>query len=66
MKSTKSNTYSLCFNIKARKTADYNQKFWENLQDEWKKLSKDNNSDHPWLSEFTDYYDPYKVRLKYL
>lgn len=31
------------------------------MQDEWKKLSEDNEQqEHPWLSEFSDYYDPYK------
>ena len=37
----------------------YNKEFWDKLQDEWKKLSED-NTDHPWLNEFSDYYDPYK------
>lgn len=38
----------------------YNKEFWDRLQDEWKKLSEDNTNDHPWLNEFSDYYDPYK------
>ena len=40
---------------------NYNKQFWDRLQDEWKKLSEDTgNSEHPWLNEFSDYYDPYK------
>lgn len=38
----------------------YNKEFWDRLQDEWKKLSEDNGREHPWLNEFSDYYDPYK------
>lgn len=38
----------------------YNKEFWDRLQDEWKKLSEENNREHPWLSDFSDYYDPYK------
>lgn len=38
--------------------ANYNEKFWQRLQDEWAKLSEE--SDHPWLSEFDENYDPYK------
>lgn len=37
----------------------YNKEFWDRLQDEWKKLSEE-NTEHPWLNEFSDYYDPYK------
>lgn len=37
----------------------YNKEFWDRLQGEWKKLS-DDGQDHPWLNEFSDYYDPYK------
>lgn len=47
--------------ITAARSEEYNQKFWDKLQDEWKKISEDNDAEHPWLSEFTDYYDPYKV-----
>uniref|UniRef100_D3TMS0 TPR repeat-containing protein n=1 Tax=Glossina morsitans morsitans TaxID=37546 RepID=D3TMS0_GLOMM len=39
-------------------TANYNEKFWQRLQDEWSKLSE--NFEHPWLSEFDENYDPYK------
>lgn len=38
----------------------YNKEFWDRLQDEWKKLSEDSSREHPWLNEFSDYYDPYK------
>lgn len=39
----------------------YNKEFWDRLQDEWKKLSsEDNNQEHPWLNDIGDYYDPYK------
>lgn len=38
----------------------YNKEFWDRLQDEWKKLSEDKSTEHPWLNEFSDYYDPYK------
>lgn len=37
----------------------YNKEFWDKLQDEWKKLSEE-NTEHPWLNEYSDYYDPYK------
>lgn len=37
----------------------FNSQFWDRLQDEWKKVSE-SDSDHPWISEFNDYYDPYK------
>lgn len=39
---------------------NYNTKFWERLQDEWKKISADEGAEHPWLSEFSDYYELYK------
>lgn len=37
----------------------YNKEFWDRLQTEWMKLSEE-NTQHPWLNEFSDYYDPYK------
>ncbi|KAI4460797.1 peroxisomal targeting signal 1 receptor pex5 [Holotrichia oblita] len=37
----------------------FNHKFWDQLQNEWKRISE-SDSDHPWISEFNDYYDPYK------
>ncbi|XP_055603473.1 peroxisomal targeting signal 1 receptor [Uranotaenia lowii] len=37
----------------------YNKQFWERLQDEWRTISE-NDSQHPWLSEFSEFYDPYK------
>ncbi|XP_053951968.1 peroxisomal targeting signal 1 receptor [Anastrepha ludens] len=39
-------------------SSNYNEKFWQRLQDEWQKLSED--SEHPWLSEYGENYDPYK------
>lgn len=40
----------------------FNTRFWDNLQDEWKKLSESENAaEHPWLSDFTQFLDPYKV-----
>lgn len=41
-----------------RTASNYNEKFWQRLQDEWQKLSED--TEHPWLSEFNESYDPYK------
>jgi peroxin-5 len=39
----------------------YNKEFWDRLQDEWKKLSAEENTrENPWLNDFSDYYDPYK------
>ncbi|XP_055621818.1 peroxisomal targeting signal 1 receptor [Toxorhynchites rutilus septentrionalis] len=38
---------------------NYNKQFWERLQDEWRTISE-NESQHPWLSEFSEFYDPYK------
>lgn len=36
--------------------------FWAKLQDEWQKLAKGGElGDHPWISEFSEYYDPFKV-----
>ncbi|XP_021935209.1 peroxisomal targeting signal 1 receptor isoform X2 [Zootermopsis nevadensis] len=35
--------------------------FWAKLQDEWQKLAKGGElGDHPWISEFSEYYDPFK------
>jgi peroxin-5 len=45
----------------------YNKQYWDRLQDEWKKIAGDDEaSQHPWLSEFSDYYDPYKVSVFFL
>lgn len=41
-------------------TDDYNSKFLQRLQEEWQKLSEDSGTEHPWLSDYTDMYDPYK------
>uniref|UniRef100_A0A182K4B7 Peroxisomal targeting signal 1 receptor n=1 Tax=Anopheles christyi TaxID=43041 RepID=A0A182K4B7_9DIPT len=38
---------------------NYNKQFWERLQDEWRTLSEGEGK-HPWLSEFNDFYDPFK------
>lgn len=46
--------------LKVKNSENYNDQFWNNLQDEWKKISEGNETDHPWLSDFSDYYDPYK------
>lgn len=43
------------------KTEQFNKKFWNRLQDEWKKISERAEDQPPWLSEFSEYYDPYKV-----
>lgn len=47
--------------LKDKTTENYNSQFWNRLQDEWKKIAEDTDR-HPWLSEFTEYYDPYKVK----
>lgn len=52
--------HSLTYVLTAETTDNYNTQFWNRLQDEWKKMSSE-DSGHPWLSEFTDYYEPYKV-----
>lgn len=44
----------------AQKTENYNDQFWEKLHNEWQKMAEDGETDHPWLSEFSDLYDPYK------
>lgn len=38
----------------------YNQEFWNRLQEEWKKISEEQDEGHPWLTDFSNYYDPYK------
>lgn len=47
-------------------TQDYNSQFWNRLQNEWKKISDDEDTAHPWLSDLTEFYDPYKVQYSYL
>ncbi|KAL7743944.1 hypothetical protein ACLKA6_003162 [Drosophila palustris] len=37
---------------------NFNEKFWQRLQDEWQKLAEEN--DHPWLSEYNENLDAYK------
>ncbi|XP_017024314.1 peroxisomal targeting signal 1 receptor [Drosophila kikkawai] len=43
---------------KEQTAANFNEKFWQRLQDEWQKLADEN--EHPWLSEFNDNLDAYK------
>ncbi|XP_058460342.1 peroxisomal targeting signal 1 receptor [Malaya genurostris] len=40
-------------------TENYNKQFWERLQDEWRSISENDNQ-HPWLSDFSEFYDPFK------
>lgn len=40
---------------------EFNKQFWNRLQDEWKKMSDGLDEQSPWLAEFSEYYDPYKV-----
>lgn len=40
---------------------NFNTKFWSKLQEEWERLAKDGNTDdHPWLSDFSSYSEPFK------
>lgn len=40
---------------------DPNSKFWDRLQDEWKKIADQTGGDtDSWLSEYNNYYDVYK------
>ncbi|XP_037810567.1 peroxisomal targeting signal 1 receptor [Lucilia sericata] len=52
------NDYQTSNESNEQAAANYNEKFWQRLQDEWAKLSEE--SDHPWLSEYDENYDPYK------
>lgn len=52
------NDYEASNESNEQAAASYNEKFWQRLQDEWAKISEE--SDHPWLSEFDESYDPYK------
>lgn len=38
--------------------SNFNEKFWQRLQDEWQKLAEEN--EHPWLSEYNENLDAYK------
>lgn len=41
---------------------NFGSQFWAKLQDEWEKLAKGGElGEHPWISEFSEYYDPFKV-----
>lgn len=51
----------ICIKNLVEETEKYNAQFWGRLQDEWKKISENEEHEHPWLSEFGDYYEPYKV-----
>lgn len=44
---------------------EFNKQFWNRLQDEWKKISDRMDDQSPWLAEFSEYYDPYKVSQPY-
>lgn len=48
-----------------QKNEEFNTQFWDRLHNEWKKISEEQDSQHPWLSDFTEYYDPYKVIYPY-
>ncbi|XP_030381284.1 peroxisomal targeting signal 1 receptor [Scaptodrosophila lebanonensis] len=37
---------------------NFNEKFWQRLQEEWQKLAEEN--EHPWLSEYNENLDAYK------
>lgn len=51
----------MCLIISAEFSENYNKQFWDRLQDEWKKLSElDSDDAHPWLNDFSDYYDTYR------
>ncbi|KAH8281233.1 hypothetical protein KR018_000168, partial [Drosophila ironensis] len=43
---------------KEQTAANFNEKFWQRLQDEWQKLAEEN--EHPWLSEYNENLDAYK------
>ncbi|XP_052856282.1 peroxisomal targeting signal 1 receptor [Drosophila gunungcola] len=43
---------------KEQTASNFNEKFWQRLQDEWQKLADEN--EHPWLSEYNDNMDAYK------
>ncbi|XP_017870300.1 PREDICTED: peroxisomal targeting signal 1 receptor [Drosophila arizonae] len=44
--------------LNEQQTTNFNEKFWQRLQDEWQKLAEEN--EHPWLSEFNENLDAYK------
>ncbi|GLG93585.1 Peroxisomal targeting signal 1 receptor [Gryllus bimaculatus] len=42
-------------------TAEYSKKLWSKLQNEWEKIFKSGEeTTQPWVTEFSDYYDPFK------
>ena len=44
-------------------TSEQKESFWENLQEEWEKMARDDDLvEHPWLTDFNSTtYQPYKV-----
>ncbi|GAB0090353.1 peroxisomal targeting signal 1 receptor [Sergentomyia squamirostris] len=52
--------YAENMKAEADKKDEYNQQFWNRLQNEWKKIAEEHDEHHPWLTEFQDFYDPYK------
>lgn len=49
----------------ANRDDEYNSEFWHKLQDEWKALAEQDSADHPWISDFNEYYDSYKVLFQF-
>ncbi|XP_058791839.1 peroxisomal targeting signal 1 receptor [Phymastichus coffea] len=42
-------------------TESYEASFWDRLQSEWEKVSSDTiSTNHAWISEYEDFYDPFK------
>lgn len=52
------NDYQRSAEQKEQTAANFNEKFWQKLQDEWQKLAEEN--EHPWLSEYNENLDAYK------
>ncbi|XP_068158159.1 peroxisomal targeting signal 1 receptor [Drosophila tropicalis] len=52
------NDYQRTTEQKEQASANFNEKFWQRLQDEWQKLAEEN--EHPWLSEYNENLDNYK------
>ncbi|XP_020291067.1 peroxisomal targeting signal 1 receptor isoform X2 [Pseudomyrmex gracilis] len=45
--------------------ADNLDALWKRFQDEWDKISMDDSSSHPWVSEFDTYYDPFNKEYQF-
>lgn len=61
---TKTTNFHYSNSIKVgEESENYNTQFWNRLQDEWKNMSKEGEQQHPWMSDFNDYHDPYKVEF---